>query len=86
MNTLIKGENQRLVAGTIVVPSYLAKGLEFDATIVWNANDHQYGSDDQRRLLYTICSRAMHELTLVSIGQPTPLIDKVPQDEYTVDD
>lgn len=84
--TLIKGENQRLVAGTIVVPSYLAKGLEFDATIVWNANDHQYGSDDQRRLLYTICSRAMHELTLVSIGQPTPLIDKVPQDEYTVDD
>lgn len=84
--TLIKGENQRLVPGTIVVPSYLAKGLEFDATIVWNANDQQYGRDDQRRLLYTICSRAMHELTLVAIGKVTPLIDKVPRTEYTMDD
>lgn len=82
---LIKGENQRLVPGTIVVPSYLAKGLEFDATIVWNANDQQYGRDDQRRLLYTICSRAMHELTLVAIGKVTPLIDKVPRTEYTMD-
>lgn len=84
--TLIKGENQRLVPGTIVVPSYLAKGLEFDATIVWDASEQQYGRDDQRRLLYTICSRAMHELTLVAIKQATPLINKVPQDEYTVVD
>lgn len=83
--TLIKGENQRLVPGTIVVPSYLAKGLEFDATIVWNANDQQYGGDDQRRLLYTICSRAMHELTLVAIGKMSPLIDNVPKGEYTID-
>lgn len=80
--TLIKTENQRLTPGTIVVPSYLAKGLEFDATIVWNANDKQYGHDDQRRLLYTICSRAMHELTLIAIGQVTPLLDRVPKDEY----
>lgn len=83
--TLIKTENQRLVAGTIVVPSYLAKGLEFDATIVWNANDQQYGREDQRRLLYTICSRAMHELTLVAIGKATPLLDRVPRDEYQTD-
>ena len=36
--TLIRTENQRLVPGTLIVPSYLAKGLEFDAVIMWNAD------------------------------------------------
>lgn len=81
-NTLIQTENQRLVDGIIVVPSYLAKGLEFDAVIVWNANDQQYAGDDEQQLLYTICSRAMHSLTIVSIGQPSRLFDKVDPQLY----
>lgn len=80
--TLIRTENQRLVKGTIIVPSFLAKGLEFDAIIVWNANDQQYHGDDERQLLYTICSRAMHALTLTAVGQVTSLLDKVPTNEY----
>jgi DNA helicase-2/ATP-dependent DNA helicase PcrA len=80
--TLIRTENQRLVNGVIIVPSFLAKGLEFDAVIVWNANATQYQGDDERQLLYTICSRAMHALTLTAIGQSTPLLAGVPQDEY----
>ena len=76
-NTLIQTENQRLVDGIIVVPSYLAKGLEFDAVVVWNANDQQYTGNDEQQLLYTICSRAMHSLTIISIGQPSHLFDKV---------
>ena len=80
--TLIRTENQRLVKGPIIVPSFLAKGLEFDAVIVWNANDQQYHGDDERQLLYTICSRAMHALTLTVTGQPTSLLGGVPADEY----
>ena len=80
--TLIRTENQRLVKGPIIVPSFLAKGLEFDAVIVWDANDHQYHGDDERQLLYTICSRAMHALTLTVTGQPTSLLAGVPKDEY----
>ena len=80
--TLMRTENQRLVDGVIVVPSYLAKGLEFDAVIVWDANAQKYTGDDERQLLYTICSRAMHTLTLVSIGQPSQLLDKVNPDLY----
>ena len=80
--TVIRTENQRLVKGPIVVPAYLAKGLEFDAVIVWNANDQQYHGNDERQLLYTICSRAMHELSLVSIGRTTSLLTQVPTDEY----
>lgn len=80
--TLIRTENQRLVKGPIIVPSFLAKGLEFDAVIVWNANDQEYHGDDERQLLYTICSRAMHALTLTVTGTPTNLLNGVPKDEY----
>ncbi|HJE26460.1 MAG TPA: ATP-binding domain-containing protein, partial [Limosilactobacillus pontis] len=55
---------------------------EFDAVIVWNTNDRQYHGDDERQLLYTICSRAMHALTLTVTGQPTSLLAGVPADEY----
>ena len=80
--TAIKTENQRLVPGTIVVPAYLAKGLEFDAIIVWNANEANYHREDERQLVYTICSRAMHRLDLFAVGKLTPLIANVPTDKY----
>lgn len=81
-NTLIQTENQRLVPGLIVVPSYLAKGLEFDAVIVWNANREKYKGDSERQLLYTICSRAMHALSIVAVGKPTELLDQVDPSLY----
>lgn len=80
--TLIRTENQRLVDGVIIVPSYLAKGLEFDAVIAWNINAKEYPSDEDRQLLYTIASRAMHALTMVSVGTPTPLLNDVPNELY----
>lgn len=82
-NTLIRTENQRLVDGIIVVPSYLAKGLEFDAVVVWNANDTKYHGEDERQLLYTIASRAMHALTITAVGKVTHLLDRVHPDRYT---
>lgn len=80
--TLIRTENQRLVPGTLVVPSYLAKGLEFDAIIMWDANAQNYGDDSQRQLVYTICSRAMHRLTILCHGQLSPLFANVNPDHY----
>lgn len=82
--TLIRTENQRLVSGTIIVPSFLAKGLEFDAVVVWDANQQKYGQEDERQLLYTVCSRAMHALTIIGVGSMTSLIDQVPKNEYSV--
>lgn len=80
--TAIKTENQRLVPGTIVVPSYLAKGLEFDAIIVWNANEKNYAREDERQLVYTICSRAMHRLNVFAAGKLTPLMADISSDKY----
>ena len=80
--TLIKTENQRLVPGTIVVPAYLAKGLEFDAVIVWNANRKNYHFESERQLVYTICSRAMHQLDIFAVGELTPLMDSIDPELY----
>ena len=83
--TLIQSENQRLAQGTIIVPSYLAKGLEFDAVIIWHADNTRYGQDSERRLLYTVASRAMHSLTLLAEKQVSCLLDHVPEKVYEVE-
>lgn len=82
--TLIQSENQRLAKGMIIVPSYLAKGLEFDAVIIWHADNSRYGVDSERRLLYTVASRAMHTLTLLAENSGSILLDTVPTDLYEV--
>ena len=45
----------------IVVPAYLAKGLEFDSVILYNDRENSYKSNE-RNLLYVACTRAQHEL------------------------
>lgn len=80
--TLIRTENQRLVKGVIVVPSYLAKGLEFDSVIMWDASKECYGEERDRQLVYTICTRAMHRLTIVANQNLSPLFETVPKAEY----
>ncbi|WP_334341698.1 RNA polymerase recycling motor HelD [Companilactobacillus sp. HBUAS56275] len=80
-STLIRSENQRLAAGTIVLPSFLAKGLEFDAVIMWDASKDKF-SEDEQQLVYTIASRAMHKLTITSIGDFSQLLQRVPEKYY----
>ncbi|MFD1418867.1 RNA polymerase recycling motor HelD [Companilactobacillus keshanensis] len=79
--TWIRSENQRLATGTIVLPSYLAKGLEFDAVIMWDASEKKFDEDEQQ-LVYTIASRAMHKLTITAIGELSELLQRVPEKYY----
>ncbi|WP_301049347.1 RNA polymerase recycling motor HelD [Lactobacillus intestinalis] len=79
--TLIATANQRLVPSTLVVPSYLAKGLEFDAVVMWDASKENYHKLDETQLVYTITSRAMYELDIIYIGEKSPLLD-VDSDTY----
>lgn len=72
--TLIRSENQRLAAGNIVIPSYLAKGLEFDAIIAYDMSQANYPDEHDRQLIYTIASRAMHTLTILAKQHLSPLL------------
>ncbi|MDR6122887.1 DNA helicase-2/ATP-dependent DNA helicase PcrA [Bacillus sp. SLBN-46] len=66
--------------GNLVIPSYLAKGIEFDAVILYDCSP--YISESERKLFYTVCTRAMHELHIFATGQVSPLLEVVPRDAY----
>ncbi|WP_274362355.1 RNA polymerase recycling motor HelD [Paenibacillus thermotolerans] len=67
-------DSQSFESGVVALPSYLAKGLEFDAVIVWNAGEHRYGREEERKLFYTVCTRALHRLHLFYNGRLTPFV------------
>lgn len=71
---LIQKETSTFVKGIVVIPAYLAKGVEFDAVVIANAGNAVYSRESERRLFYTACTRAMHELHLFSLGNLTPFL------------
>jgi DNA helicase-2/ATP-dependent DNA helicase PcrA len=74
-NLISEGQSQYR-GGVTIVPVYLAKGLEFDAVLMADANERQYTSTPQdAKLLYVGCTRALHRLTLLHYGALTPLLD-----------
>ncbi|AIQ50814.1 RNA polymerase recycling motor HelD [Paenibacillus sp. FSL R7-0331] len=60
--------------GILVLPAYLAKGVEFDAVLIYDASAQTYQRESERKLFYTACTRAMHHLMLYSSGNWTPFI------------
>ncbi|MDR3600425.1 MAG: 3'-5' exonuclease [Desulfosporosinus sp.] len=62
--TLIKPQGGEVIKGALVIPSYMAKGLEFDVVIVYDVNKQNYASDFDRQLLYIACTRALHRLVI----------------------
>jgi DNA helicase-2/ATP-dependent DNA helicase PcrA len=78
----LTASSEDLSAEVVVLPIYLAKGLEFDAVIIPDADAGKYGKDSERRLLYTACTRALHELTLLCVGRPSPLLPLERHDLY----
>ncbi|MFF2450160.1 RNA polymerase recycling motor HelD [Neobacillus sp. NPDC058068] len=66
--------------GILVIPSYLAKGIEFDAVILYDCSE--YKRESERKLFYTVCTRAMHELYMYATGEISPLVNLVSRDAY----
>lgn len=61
--TMIGQETKGFKKELIVIPTYLAKGLEFDAVIVYNKPSNKYSEKD-KYLYYVACTRAQHELII----------------------
>lgn len=79
---LIKKETSSYEPGVLVIPSYLAKGVEFDAVIIYDGSQAQYGRESERKLFYAACTRAMHELHIFFTGKVSPFIAALPTDLY----
>lgn len=60
--------------GVMVLPVYMAKGLEFDAVMLCDVDQEHYSTEDDKKLLYVGCTRALHRLSLFYTGQRSPLL------------
>lgn len=72
---LITRESHHFESAVTVIPSYMAKGLEFDAVIAYDTSASTYQEGD-RKLLYTVCTRALHRLYLEYVDTPSVLLPR----------
>ena len=59
--SLVDANSVKFQKDLIIIPAYVAKGLEFDSVILYNNRDNSY-KKNERNLLYVACTRAQHEL------------------------
>lgn len=58
---IIKSSYQKYQRNLVVIPAYIAKGLEFDSVIVYTSLDNKY-SEKEKYLYYVAVTRAQHNL------------------------
>ncbi|UJL48357.1 UvrD-helicase domain-containing protein [Virgibacillus sp. NKC19-16] len=81
----INEETYTFEKGLLILPVYLAKGIEFDAVIIPDASEAHYGKESDRTLFYTACTRAMHALVMISGGNPCRFIGEAAGETYEVE-
>lgn len=74
----IISEEEEYMNDAVIIPSYLAKGLEFDVVLIYNAGNENYSCEEERLLFYTACTRALHVLCVYYSGECSPLLRKLP--------
>lgn len=71
---LIVSEEDFMKRRIMIIPAYLAKGLEFDRVYAWQIDD-SFKTTQDRLIFYTIATRAMHELTVISHEPLSPFFE-----------
>ncbi|AWB44231.1 helicase [Paenibacillus sp. CAA11] len=79
---LIKKTTLSFEKGIHIIPAYLAKGVEFDAVLIYNGSADQYAREAERKLFYTACTRAMHLLHVYTVGRVSPFVEQASKDLY----
>lgn len=82
---LITKETSTFEKGTMIIPAYLAEGVEFDAVLIYDASSQVYNRESERKLFYTACTRAMHRLLLYTTGEWTLFIQSLDQNLYEIE-
>ena len=74
---LLQEESTAIPDGIIVLPVYLAKGLEFDCVIGYDISAANYQTSGDWGILYTIATRALHELYFTSTPKIAAIFHKI---------
>lgn len=59
--SLLESSTEKFNRNLIVVPSYVAKGLEFDSVIIYTDINNKY-TEEEKYLYYVACTRCQHQL------------------------
>ncbi|HLQ40978.1 MAG TPA: RNA polymerase recycling motor HelD [Tetragenococcus sp.] len=77
---LITSEDDFIKRKQIIIPAYLAKGLEFDK--VYACYQEEDYSKQDKLVFYTMATRAMHELTVINYGKKSLLFETMDPQTY----
>ena len=67
---IISGKENMYHGGVVIVPVYLAKGLEFDVVMLANVNSERYQLNElDIKLLYVAMTRPLHLLYIYYCGE-----------------
>lgn len=78
--SLLTKANDDLDHEIVILPFYLAKGLEFDGVIVYNSPEEAYTREEQN-LYYLVCTRAKEALTVYNQRQKELEFDEIKVNE-----
>lgn len=74
---LVTEDMSEYEGGVLILPSYLAKGLEFDAVFVANLEEEYQVEELDIKLLYIAMTRALHRLYICTSAETSPLLQNV---------
>lgn len=80
--SLITEDITEYSSGIMIIPSYLAKGLEFDCVFIVTLEASFRPTELEIKLLYIAMTRALHHLYLCSLQEISPLLAKVDPQFY----
>jgi len=66
--SILNSQSEEFNKELVIIPAYLAKGLEFDSVIVYSDGESKY-LKNEKNLLYVACTRAQHELIVYSVNK-----------------
>lgn len=71
---LLNFESEEFKDGVVITSCHMSKGLEFDKVFIPNVSKQEYHTKMDSKLLYVACTRAMHELNLSYVEEPSDFL------------
>jgi DNA helicase-2/ATP-dependent DNA helicase PcrA len=79
---IINDKDDTYEAGVVILPSYLAKGLEFDIVFIVNIDEKNEESEMGLKLLYVAMTRTLHCLYVYQQNDSITVLDKIDNNFY----
>jgi DNA helicase II / ATP-dependent DNA helicase PcrA len=79
---IINEKDESYEAGIVIIPSYLAKGLEFDTVFITNLEEQYIMEDLDIKLLYVAVTRAMHKVYIYYKEGTMPILNNIGTNFY----